>query len=168
MFQELGHDARSFLEVIAFLPQGVNEKNVSWFFPTISNVLSILDGFCILSLTYRNNGFVTMLAPLRNYLRPKDPPSSTLLITTKEHYFTKLSGGVPPGKLGFEEARWITTEDVNVEHLLDIFTTLDKNSESIRDVCFKFMAQLHWHEPRLVPLGPKIEALLEALERMGG
>ena len=159
MFQELGHDARSLLEVIAFLPQGVNEKNVSWLFPTISNVLNTLDGFCTLSLTYRNNGFVTMLAPLRDHLRPKDPASSPLLITTKERYFAHLSGEVSPGKPGFEEARWITTEDVNVEHLLDIFTTLDKSSESIRDVCVKFMAQLYWHKPRLVTLGPKIEAL---------
>ena len=159
LFREFGPDARSLLEVVAFFPQGVNEKNANRWFPTISNVISILDGFCTLSLTYRNNGFVTMLAPLRNHLCPKDPVSSPLLITTKECYFAHLSGEVPPGKPGFEEARWITVEDVNVEHLLDIFATIDTESESIWDSCAKFMAQLYWHKPRLVTLGPKIVAL---------
>ena len=160
-FQELGPDARSLLEVIAFFPQGVNEENTSWLFPTISDIQNILDGFCILSLTQRNNGFITMLAPLRDYLRPNDPASSLLLNATKEVYFTRLTGDIYPGKPGFEEGRWITTEDVNVEHLLDVFATIDPSSESIWDACAKFMAQLHWHKPRPVTLGQKIEALAD-------
>ena len=161
MFRELGPNARPLLEVIAFLPQGVNEKNTNWLFPTISNVQRILDGFCILSLAYRNNGFVTMLAPLRDHLRPKDPASSPLFNATKEIYFARLSGEIPPGEPGFEEAEWITTEDVNVEHLLDVFTTIDTKTKNVWDVCIKFMAQLYWHKPRLVALGPKIEALTD-------
>ena len=159
MFRELGPDARPLLEVVAFLPQGVNEKHIHWLFPTISDVQNVLDGFCILSLAYRNNGFITMLAPLRDHLRPNDPASSPLLKMTKEIYFTRLSGEILPGKPGFEEARWITTEDVNVEYLLDVFTTIDAGSESVWDACGKFMAQLYRHKPRLVTLGPKIEAL---------
>ena len=160
-FQELGPNARSLLEVVAFFPQGVNEKNTSWLFPTISKIQNILDGFCVLSLTYQNNGFITMLAPLRDHLRPKDPVASRLLNTTKEIYFTRLSSEIRPGKPGFEEARWITTEDDNVEHLLDVFTTIDPNSKDIWDACMKFMARLYWHKPRLVTLGPKIEALAD-------
>ena len=158
-FRELGPDARSLLEVVAFLPQGVNENNTDWLFPTISDVQNILDKFCILSLAYRNNGFVTMLAPLRDHLRPKNPASSTLLRTTKDCYFGRLTGDIEPGQPGFEEARWIASEDINVEHLLDVFTTTDADSESVWDACSKFMAQLYWHKPRLVTLGPKIEAL---------
>ena len=159
MFRELGPDARPLLEVAAFLPQGVNEKYIHRLFPTISNVQNVLDGFCTLSLAYRNNGFITMLAPLRDHLRPEDPSSSPLLVTAKESYFTRLSGNIRPGKPGFEEARWITTEDINVEHLLDVFTPIDASSESIWDTSAKFMAQLNRHKPRLVTLGPRIEAL---------
>ena len=159
MFRELGPDARGLLGVIAFLPQGVNEDNIDWLFPTISDGPNAFDTFCILSLTYRSNGFVTMLAPLRDYLRPKDPTSSLLLGTTKERYFSRLSVEIYPDKPGFEESRWITSEDVNIEHLLDIFTSIDANSKDVWDVCGRFMDHLYRHKPRLVMLGPKIEAL---------
>ena len=158
-FRELGPDAQLLLEVIAFLPQGVNEQNADWLITTISNVPAMLDKFCALSLAYRNDGFVTMLAPLRDHLRPKDPGSSALLRTTKENYFNRLSGEIPPDQPGFEEARWITTENINVEHLLDVFTTIDADSQCVWDTCAKFMAQLYYHKSRLVTLGPRIEAL---------
>ena len=131
MFRELGPDARELLGVIAFFPQGINEENIGWLFPTISGGPNVFDTFCVLSLTYRSNGFVTMLAPLRDYLRPKDPASSSLLNTTKERYLTRLSTDISPGMPCFEESRWITSEDVNVEHLLDVFTSIDANSENV-------------------------------------
>ena len=161
MFRELGPDAQGLLGVIAFFLQGVDEKNIDWLFPTVSDGPNMFDKFCTLSLTYRTNGFITMLAPLRDHLRSKDPPSSPLLRTTKDHYFTRLSTylEVYPDRPGFEESRWITTEDVNVEHLLDIFTSIDENSEKVWDACARFMQHLYWHKPRLVMLGPKIEAL---------
>ncbi|KAF9650784.1 hypothetical protein BDM02DRAFT_3185107 [Thelephora ganbajun] len=157
-FQELGPDARDLLGVIALFPQGVDE-NLDWLLPTISDRKKIFDKFCVLSLTYRNNGFVTMLAPLRDYLCPKGPEFSPLLHTTKEHYFRKLSVWSTPGEPGFEEARWIMSEDVNVEHLLDVFTSADANSDGIWPACAHFMRHLSWHKRRLVVLGPKIEGL---------
>ena len=159
MFQELGPNARELLGVIAFFPRGVNQKNLDWLFPTIPNRKDIFDKFCVLSLTYRYNGFVTMLAPLRDHLCPKEPKSSPLLCATKECYFDRLSVGVYPGKPGFDEARWITSEDINAEHLLDVFATIDANSGNVWDVCGYFMAHLRRHKPRLVVLGPKFEGL---------
>ena len=159
MSRGLGPDAHNLLGVIAFFPQGINEDNLDWLFPAIVNRRDIFDQLCDLSLTYRSNGFTTMLAPLRDDLRPKDPASSPLLRTTKDHYFRRLSVYVSPGEPGFEEARWITSEDVNVEHLLDVFTSIDVDSDDVWVGCGNFIAHLYWHKPRLVGLGPKIERL---------
>jgi len=153
------HDARALLGVIAFFPQGVDENNLDWLFPTIPNGIDIIDKFCILSLTYRNNGFITMLAPLRDYLSPKDPKSPSLLCTTRERYFTRMSVNIDPDKPNLGETRWIKSEDVNVEHLLDIFTTIDPNSNNVWNACTYFMQHLYWHKNRLVILKPKIEGL---------
>ena len=105
MFQELGPDARGSLGVVAFFPQGISENNLDWLFSTISNRRNIVDKFCALSLTYQSNGFITMLAPFRDYLCPKDPKSSPLLCSIKEYYFSRLSVNLDPGKPGFEEAK---------------------------------------------------------------
>ena len=158
-FHELGPDARELLGIVAFFPQGVNESGLDWLFPTTSNRRNIFDKFSILSLTYRSNGFITMLAPLRDYFYPKDPALSPLLCATRDRYFRRLSVDVYPDKPGYEEARWIALEDANVEHLLDAFTSIDSNSADIWVTCCNFMEHLYWHKPRLVILGPKIEGL---------
>ena len=130
-FQELGPDARALLGVAAFFPQGVDENNLNWLFPAIPDIANIFDTFCVLSLTHRTNGFVTMLTPLRDYFRPQDPTSSPLLCATKDSYFRRLSVDISPGKPGYEEAGWITLEDKNLEHLLDIFTSIDTESVDV-------------------------------------
>jgi len=159
LFRELGPDARALIGVVAFFPQGVDENNLEWLFPTISNRTSIFDRFCILSLTHRSNGFITMLAPLRDYLSPDDPKMSPLLLATKEHYFSRMSVRIHPSIPNFEATQWITSEDVNVEHLLDVFTTIDTNSDGIWVSCINFMVHLHWNKKRLTILKPKIQGL---------
>ena len=158
-FRKLGPDARDLLEVVAFFPQGIDEKNLGWFFPAISDRRSIFDKFRVLSLTHRRDNFTTMLAPLRDYLCPKDPTSSPLLCAAKELYIRRLAVHVDPRQPGYEEARWIVWEDANVEHLLDVFTSVDANSDEIWNSCANFMRHLYWHKPRLVMLGPKLEGL---------
>ena len=160
-FLSLGPVARDLLGVVAFFPHGINEKNLDWLFPTVSNRENTFDKFCVLSLTHRNNGFIKMLAPVRDYLSPRDPPSSPLLCTTRDQYFDQLSAELYPGKPGFEEARWIVLEDLNVEHLLDVFTSIDQTKADIWDACCRFMEHLYWYKPRQTILKLKIEALAE-------
>ena len=159
LFRELGPDARALLGVVAFFPQGVDENNLEWLFPTISNRADVFDKFCILSLTHRTNGFITMLAPLRDHLSPEDPKTSPLLCATKERYFTRMSIEINPNRPDFGETRWIASEDINVEHLLDVFATIDADSDSIWDTCARFMNHLYWHKRRLTILTPKIKGL---------
>ena len=158
-FLSLGPDARDLLGVVAFFPQGVNEDNLDWLFSTISNRKNIFDKFCVLSLTHRSNGFITMLAPIRDYLCPQDPLSSPLLCTTRDNHFNRLSINLRPGDPGFEEARWVVLEDVNVEHLLDVFASIDQTGSDVWVACLHFMEHLYWHKPRQTILRSRIEAL---------
>ena len=157
-FRDLDPIARDVLGVIACLPQGIDENNL---FPTISNRTAIFDKFCALSLTYRRDNFITMLAPLRDYLCPQDPRTSPLLCTIKDHYFGRLQlfGDLEPDQPGFEQLRWIRLEDVNVEHLLNVFASFDTNSGDVWAACADFMAHLRWHKPRSTVLGPRVEEL---------
>jgi len=159
MFRELGPEARDLLGVVAFFPQGVDGKNLDWLFPTIPGRKKIFNKFHVLSLTYRSGGLITMLAPLRDHLRPKDPKSSPLLCTTKDHYFDRLSVDIDPDGPEFGETRWIMLEDVNVEYLLDVFTTIDAGSRDVWDTCSHLLNHLYWHKQRLTVLGPRIEEL---------
>ena len=159
MFVGLGPDARELLGVIAFFPQGVNEDNLDWLFPALPSAATILDKFCMLSLTYRSDGFVTMLVPLRDYLCPEDPLSSPLLCIAKESYFTRLSAKYNIFPPGTKETRWITSEDANVEHLLNVLTSIDPNSGGVWRACAGFVGLLFRHKPRQTVLGPKIKQL---------
>ena len=158
-FRSLSPDAQGLLGIVAFFPQGIDENNLDWLFPAITDRENIFDKFCVLSLTYRSHGFVTMLAPIRDYFRPQDPLSSPLLRTTRDRYFNRLSVFVDPGHPGFNEARWIVLEDVNVEYLLDVFTSIDQTNDDIWDTCHHFVEHLVWHKPRQTVLRSKIEAL---------
>ena len=48
---------------------------------------------------------------------------------------------------------------MNVEHLLDIFTSIDADSEDVWNACASPMEHLYRHKPQLVTLGPRIEGL---------
>ena len=160
-FHSLGPDARNLLGVVAFFPQGIDEKNLDWLFPTISNRKNMFDTFCVLSLAYRSADFVTMLAPIRDYLCPQDPQSSPLLCATRDHYFSRLSVYIAPEAPGFEETAWIVAEDTNVEHMLGVFMSIDPDRDDTSDAFCGFMQHLYWHKPRQTMLGQKVEALAD-------
>lgn len=109
----------------------MDERNLNWPFPAIPDGKSIFDKLCALSLTHHSNNFITMLALIRDYLCPQDPKSSPLLCAIKDRYFARLSVHISLNKLEFSGARWIVSEDVNVEHLLDVFGSIDADAGDI-------------------------------------
>ena len=143
-FLSLGPDAPDLLGVVALFPQGIDEKSLDWLFPTIPSRRELFDAFCVLSLTYRSDGFLKMLAPLRDHLSPQDPQSSPLLRTTQDRYFARFPVNVDPEKLGFPEAQWIVLEDANVEYLINVFTSSNPNRGDIWDPCYRH----YWRRPR--------------------
>ncbi|KAF9787213.1 hypothetical protein BJ322DRAFT_1186751 [Thelephora terrestris] len=156
-FRKLGADARELLGVVAFYPQGIDENNLDWLFPTIPEINTIFDKFCLLSLTSRRNEVITMLAPIRDHLGPQDPRSSPLLCSTKDHYFRRLSTQIYPKDPGFRKGEWIKSEDVNVEHLLNVF--IPTGSDDVWNACARFLEHLYWFKKRPVSLAAAIEKL---------
>ena len=66
---------------------------------------------------------------------------------------------VDPNHPGYRDAQWITSEDVNVEYLLDVLTFVDADSADIWGACVDFMNHLYWHKKRRTILGSKVEGL---------
>ena len=85
--------------------------------------------------------------------------SSSLHCTAKVFYFTRMSVKIYPNELDFGETQWITLEDVDVEHLFDVFMTIDANSDGIWDTCISFGGHLSLHKKRLTALRPRLGGL---------
>jgi len=156
-------DVRALLAVIAFFPQGIVEDKLDCLSARVhpGKRKEMFETFSSLSLTYRSDGFTTMEEPLRRYFYPQNPKFAPFLTEIKNEYFGLLLANdiAGPGEPGFEAAKWIIPVDVNVEHLLDIFTKVDAESDRVWRACADFMRHLFYHKPRMVALGPKIEAL---------
>ena len=170
-FKELGPQAREVLGVVAFFPQGIDENKIDWLFPDTLDRENIVDAFCMLSLTYRYKGFVTMLAPLREYLRPADLGPPSLLWEVKERYFSRLhivDEELQPGTPGFEETKWILGENPNVEHLLETFAAIDEGSEDVWEAYADFLLHLSWHKSIQVIPETKDSEISGGLEKRKG
>ena len=48
---------------------------------------------------------------------------------------------------------------MNIEHLLDVFTSIDMNALDVWEACVRFMDHLYWQKPRQIVLRSKIEGL---------
>ncbi|KIJ64064.1 hypothetical protein HYDPIDRAFT_28954 [Hydnomerulius pinastri MD-312] len=86
----LGDNVRGVLRIIAFFPQGVSLEKFWELFPTVSGIEEIISVLLKQSLLLRNNGFVTMLAPIRLYLCGACP-NLDLLPAVRKHYYGELS-----------------------------------------------------------------------------
>jgi len=91
------------------------------------------------------DGFVTMLAHSET-ISVQEPKLSPLSCATKDHYFTRLSLDLDPDKPRFKKRGGSTSEDANVEHLLDVFTAIDADSPMYG--MSALLSLLHLYEPQ--------------------
>ena len=151
-FTNLGPGARDILDLIGFFPQGVNEDEVEWVFPTVPKIRDFIDVFCVLSLTRRNNGFITILAPLRLYLEQGCPYS--LLPRAGQQYFTRIreiACSVGRNRVRLQQTQWLASEDINIDSLLSFYMGHFSTSAEVLRVCRDFanIAQFHFNTRRI-------------------
>ena len=151
MFTSLGPNARDILVTIAFLPQGVNETELEWVFPTQSNIKEIVDTFSVLSLTHRNHGFVTMLAPAREYLLTGMNPT-TLFPSVIDQYLTRLCNiahNTGHDQALQQDTRWLISEQANIDAILALSSKMYPESTEVSRACraVKLIASLKIHSP---------------------
>ena len=165
--ESLGDDAREVMRAIAFLPRGVNRSKLENMFPSVKNVHDIFDTLGRMSLTLRSDdGFITMLAPIRLHMSA-DEDCGGLLSDLQTYYYTELDGSsqLTPGDEGFEQTKWIGSEDDNVERLINHFLVSSPSDHGdIMDAstaCENFLRLLYAQKPRRTILGPLVEDLPE-------
>ncbi|KAH7918923.1 hypothetical protein BV22DRAFT_1134229 [Leucogyrophana mollusca] len=141
--KRLGKDARHVMQVAAFLPQGINKKNMESLFPAITNIRSIIDALCRLSLMYRKAEVFAMLSPIRIHISNAHQARDILpldLTHVRNYYYAQLAG----------DGEWITTEDANVERLIahDLSRATAHDMELVYKGCARFLYLLMGHKPR--------------------
>jgi tetratricopeptide (TPR) repeat protein len=148
----LGDDVRGVLDIIAFFPQGVLREKVKELFPTVNGIAEIINILLKQSLLLCNNGFVTMLAPIRLYLCDACPQLD-LLPTVREYYY---------GQLSLDRSAVVAREDVNVESLIayDLSSLSgDDELKTVVNACEAFIYALCDGTCRSTSLRPVIDGL---------
>ena len=64
--------------------------------------------------------------------------------------------------------QWITSEDINVKHLLDALTATDMSASDVWEACVKFVEHLFWRETQLTILVQQGNQRGSHLETSGG
>ena len=151
-----GNDVRRVLGMIAFFPQGLPREKLESVCPSIEQVRAIVDVLKRQSLLSSNNdGFVTMLVPIRLYCTDSLPaPDVALLEAARNHYYNGVKSG-PADAL-------LMAEDVNIESLVayDLQNLSDaRGLARALEACASFLDRLRHCKPRPTCLGPMILAV---------
>ncbi|KAG6830673.1 hypothetical protein H0H92_015400 [Tricholoma furcatifolium] len=147
----LGNTIRHLLDVIAYLPQGLNKRRLMAIFPDGNDIEVCTDVLCKHSLAYLNGDFITLLAPIRLYFakRYTDNISDNPLLKKVQRYY----------KDHYRYSPVIRTDHINMEH---VFAHLVNEPEEMIDVLRmigKFVHTLIDNEPHPTSLLPVIMAL---------
>ncbi|KAG6919352.1 hypothetical protein DXG01_006900 [Tephrocybe rancida] len=148
---KLGDTIRQLLQIIAFLPQGVDKRRLTDMFPGISDIESCAEALCKQSLAYLNGEFITLLAPIRLYMAKRyntNIVNNPLLEKVQSYY-----------KAHVIDEEIVAQDDVNIEH---VFTRWVGDPAAMKEVfrlIARFLFTLFDCRPRPVALFPVIRAL---------
>ncbi|KAG9316166.1 hypothetical protein JVU11DRAFT_2186 [Chiua virens] len=159
--KDLGDNAVNVLRVIAFFPQGINRKHATRLFPTIPDILSLMDTLYKVSLVYRSGTFLSTLAPIRLFLLDVfSPPGLDLLADIRQTYYDSLW---EVSETKDSHAELIISDHLNIEYLIahDIAHGPD-NTQDATLACHRFLFGLRQHKVRPTSLALMIPPLPEA------
>ena len=155
---KLGANARHLLRAIAFLPHGVDEEKLKDLFPTVATVGLVADALRRHSLLYLDGERITMLAPIRLYFTDRGGPDFLLLVDVRAYYYDQLEK-FADGEQGKEGRTWLTTEDINVEHLIALDLRRHENIQASCQACVRFIKLLIQYKLRPTTLYPAVKDL---------
>ncbi|TFY78589.1 hypothetical protein EWM64_g5423 [Hericium alpestre] len=161
--KKLGDSVLHVLQIIAFLPQGVDRRELGGLFPSLTGASMIVDAVCKQSITYRRDAYVTMLAPVRLYISTTYnsalPRVVPLLAGVRAYYRDRLEiCGAVHGKI-IDGGAWIIAEDVNTERIVTLELTLLEDIMVACTICTSFLSHIRLHKPRPIAIHALIEAI---------
>ena len=131
---------RALLHAAVFFPQCIDEDDLERLFPTTFDRVNTFDKFYILSrhigttdLSRCSHHFETTFARRIRSRR------GSLPCIVKEQSAARMLVHINPKDPGFAKTRWITSEDVKVVHLLDVFVAIDAASGGVWETCANFI-----------------------------
>ncbi|TFY80245.1 hypothetical protein EWM64_g3769 [Hericium alpestre] len=161
--KKLGDSVLHVLQIIAFLPQGVDRRELGGLFPSLTGASMIVDAVCKQSITYRRDAYVTMLAPVRLYISTTYnsalPQVVPLLAGVRAYYRDRLEiCGAVHGKV-IDGGAWIIAEDINTERIVTLELTLLEDVIAACTICTSFLSHIRLHKPRPTAIHALIEAI---------
>jgi len=150
----------AFLRIVAFLPEGLHEDDLSGVFSDDTDIQIIADTVCLSSLTYRSGDRYTMLAPIRMYIMDQYNANLTyedpVVISVRNYAYQQVSD---------DPEFWGVRESANTERLL-AFDLTSKHVQHDYNACLRTLqsvqtlcSALYYYHPRETSLFPLLQAV---------
>jgi len=150
----------AFLRIVAFLPEGLHEDDLSGVSSDDTDIQTIVDTVCLSSLTYRSGDRFTMLAPIRMYIMDQYNANLTyqdpVLVSVRNYAYQQVSD---------DPEFWGVRESANTERLLS-FDLISKHVQHDYNACLRTLRSVqglctvfYVYHPRETSLFPLLQAV---------
>jgi len=150
----------AFLRIVAFLPEGLHEDDLSGVFSDVTDIQTIADTVCLSSLTYRSGDRYTMLSPIQMYIMDQYNANLTyedpIIVSVRNYAYQQVSD---------DPEFWGVRESANTERLLS-FDLTSKHVQHDYNACLRTLqivqalrSALYYYHPRETSLFPLLQAV---------